>query len=230
MFRLLKKIISKIRIEFKRRLIVKTKRNSKWFGNNYGGFYVCPDNLNSSSIIYSFGIGEDVSFDTSIIGEFKCEVFGFDPTPKSINWVHSQNLPSKFHFHQYGIDNKTRLVNFYLPKNPEFVSGSVLENLNIDTDTTIQVQMRTLEEIAGSLGHKKIDVLKMDIEGSEFKIPDSILNSELQINQILIEFHDRFFSDGKVMRKNAENILRSNGFEIFAISNSLEEVSFIRKS
>ncbi|MCX6262782.1 MAG: hypothetical protein NTY95_18425, partial [Bacteroidia bacterium] len=69
-----------------------------WYGNRYGGFYVCPEFLNRNSIIYSFGIGEDISFDKAMIENHDCQVFGFDPTPKSINWVKSQNLPAKFNF------------------------------------------------------------------------------------------------------------------------------------
>ena len=98
--------------------------NKKWFGNNYGGFYVCPDFMHKTSIIYSIGIGEDLSFDLAIIETFNCQVFGFDPTPKSINWVKmQQNLPSEFNFFDYGIAHKSGMIDFYLPKNIEHVSG-----------------------------------------------------------------------------------------------------------
>ena len=90
-----------------------------WYGNRYGGFYVCPEFLNENSIIYSFGIGEDISFDRTIIENHNCHVFGFDPTPKAINWVNSQNVPAKFNFFEFGISNKSGFVDFYLPKNPE---------------------------------------------------------------------------------------------------------------
>jgi hypothetical protein len=59
--------------------------STKWNGNTYGGFYVHPDALSKNSIVYSFGIGEDISFDKAIIENHKCHVFAFDPTPKSIN-------------------------------------------------------------------------------------------------------------------------------------------------
>ena len=88
--------------------------------------------------------------------------------------------------------------------------------------------MKSFGDIISSFGHKKIDILKMDIEGSEFNVLESIFLSNIEIDQILIEFHDRLFVDGEKRRKNAENILRSNGFKIFAVSDSLEEVSFIR--
>lgn len=46
---------------------VQTRCKKIWYGNGYGGFYVNPDLLNSSSIVYSIGIGEDISFDLDVI-------------------------------------------------------------------------------------------------------------------------------------------------------------------
>ena len=39
----------------------------KWFGNDYGGFYVATEFVKENSIIYSIGIGEDISFDEQLI-------------------------------------------------------------------------------------------------------------------------------------------------------------------
>ena len=33
------------------------------------------------------GCGEDISFDLGLIEMFDCDVYGFDPTPKSIDFV-----------------------------------------------------------------------------------------------------------------------------------------------
>lgn len=226
---LLKKALFKIKRKYQKYHKVKIKCNSKWYGNNYGGFFVCPDLLSDSSIVYSFGIGEDISFDKAIIEEFQCDVFGFDPTPKSIDWIKNQQLPKKFHFFEFGIDTISGIVKFHLPKNSDFVSGSQIYNSDLITDETIDVQMKSFEDIVIDLGHTKIDILKMDIEGSEFMVLESILKSNTSIDQILIEFHERFFKDGKTRLKKAKAILQSNGFEVFALSDSFEEVSFIKK-
>ena len=80
------------------------------------------------------------------------------------------------------------------------------------------------------LGHKHIDVLKMDIEGSEYDVIENILNTNISINQILIEFHGRFYDNGILKTKECISKLSKNGFEIFAISDSFEEISFMNKS
>jgi FkbM family methyltransferase len=203
------------------------KCNSMWYGNKYGGFYICPDFLKDNSIIYSFGVGEDISFDNAVINTHNCHIFGFDPTPKSINWIKSQHLHEKFHFYDFGISNKSGFVDFYLPTNPEHVSGSIIKQKNIDIMQKVTVKLKSIEDIMNELGHQHIDVLKMDIEGAEYDVIENILNAQISITQIIVEFHDRFFENGKLKTIQAIEKMNSKGYKIFAISDSFEEISFI---
>ncbi|WP_054512715.1 FkbM family methyltransferase [Chryseobacterium sp. ERMR1:04] len=202
----------------------------KWFGNDYGGFLVATEFLNKDSIVYSFGVGEDISFDTEIIDKYNCMVFGFDPTPKSINWVKSNQLSQNFKFFDFGIGDTTKTDFFYFPKNPDFVSGSTVEQSNINLDRKIEVQLKTLNDTMSLLEHKKVDVLKMDIEGAEYKVLENILNSDIEIGQILVEFHDRFFPNGKQKTIDILEKLKEHGFLIFGISETYDEISLINKN
>ncbi|MCL6293416.1 FkbM family methyltransferase [Jejuia spongiicola] len=232
-------MIAKIKKKIKKKIISLTrpvghlKRNvecpNKWYGGDYTGFYVCPNLLNNQSIVYSFGIGEDISFDKAIINSHKCKVFGFDPTPKSINWVNAQSTPVNFNFNNFGIGINTEDTLFYLPANKEHVSGSLKKHSNVTDKKSVKVHMKSFQDITSLLGHKKIDLLKMDIEGAEYDVIESILKSDVVIDQILIEFHDRFFDDKTPKSLKSVNLLRAKGYEIFAVSDSYEEISFIRK-
>ena len=201
-----------------------------WYGNRYGGFYICPEFLDKNAVVYSFGIGEDISFDRAVINNHDCHVFGFDPTPKSIGWINRQKVPGKFHFYGFGISDKSGFADFYLPKNPEYVSGSIIKQKNVDLMKKVSVEMKSIKDIMNELGHQHIDVLKMDIEGSEYAVIENILDAKISMTQILIEFHSRFIEDGE--HKTAQIIakLKSNGYEIFGISDSFEEISFINKN
>ncbi len=202
-----------------------------WYGNEYGGFYLCPDYIHSQSICYSFGIGEDISFDQAIIENHNCLVYGFDPTPKAILWVKDQTktVPSKFIFYEYGIGDKTGPKDFFLPQNIEHVSGSYVLQKNVNPRRKVKVELKSLTDIVKELGHKKIDVQKIDIEGAEYEVLGGILESSIFIDQILIEFHDRFFEDGRQKTIRAVEKLKEHGYEIFGVSPSFEEVSFISK-
>lgn len=201
-----------------------------WYGNKYGGFYLNPDLLNEDSIVYSFGIGEDISFDSAVIKNHSCHVFGFDPTPKSINWIKAQKAPDRFHFHEFGISDRSGSLDFYLPKNKEYVSGSLIVQENIDTSNKVNVQVKSLKDIMRELGHKHIDLLKMDIEGSEYDVIDNILSENISITQILIEFHGRFFNNGILKTRNSVDKLNKKGYGIFAIADSFEEISLVKRN
>ena len=224
--------INKLRILYRRaiekkRYSIKKNCNSVWYGNTYGGFFVNPDLLDEDSIVYSIGVGCDVSFDMEIIKQHNSCVYGFDPTPKSINWVSRNTLPDRFKFSDFGIGKKTGIENFHLPKNPDYVSGSIFQHANVREFDTVKVKMKSFQDITWELGHKKIDILKMDIEGSEYDVIDSILNSDVRIDQILIEFHERFFDDGFQKTMDAIKKIDKKGYKLFGIPESKEELSFI---
>jgi FkbM family methyltransferase len=223
----IKSLIQEI-LGVKYHLRIKIKVKKKWLGSDYGGFYICPVGLNEKSIVYSFGIGEDISFDKSIIDEFHCKVYAFDPTPKSIKWVSNNAIINNFHFFPYGIDDKSGMVEFMLPINDDYISGSTIKQSNVDINKIITVEMRNIFDISSVFKHAKIDILKMDIEGSEYKVIENILKTDIEINQILIEIHERYFEDGKNKTANMIFLLKKFGYKLFAISNGREELSFIK--
>jgi FkbM family methyltransferase len=200
-----------------------------WYGNSYGGFYVNPELLDADSIVYSFGIGQDTSFDDTLIQKHNCHVFGYDPTPKSIEWIAQRtDLSPKFHFHPVGLDNKTGITHFNLPKNKDHVSGSIINHPNVDEHNMVEVQMKSIVDIASENNHTYIDVLKMDIEGSEYCVIDRILDSSIQVKQILLEIHERFFDNGMEKTQLLLDSLHRHGYQIFGVSDTLEEISFIK--
>lgn len=209
---------------------IEIRCESKWFGNSYGGFYVNPQIIDQNSIVYSFGIGKDISFDRGLIAEYSCQVHGFDPTPKSIQWISTENLPPNFLFHPYGISVSTGTYKFYLPRNKQRISGSLSRQKYVNSQDSIVVHMKSLADIMDLLGHEKISVLKMDIEGSEFEVLENIMQLGIDIDQIAVEFHHRFYKYGLVKLYRVLRFLRSRGYMLFAISRPHRELSFIHRS
>jgi FkbM family methyltransferase len=196
-------------------------------GSDYGGWVVANDCLDNNSIIYSFGVGTDITFDLSIIEMYNVNVFAFDPTPGCKNYLDSLALPNNFFFSPYGLSNENNLKKFYLPENPNFISHS--KTPTHEQCKFIEVKMKRLSTFMSELGHKKIDILKMDIEGFEYEVIDDIIKDGLNITQILVEFHHEMYPSFSLHTTNkAINDLKYFGYKIFSVSLSGREYSFIK--
>ena len=83
-------------------------------GTKYGGHCVALGYLGPDSIVYSCGIGRDISFDLELIRRKRCQIFAFDPTPRCLEWIQHQTTPESFHFFNYGIADHDGILCFYL--------------------------------------------------------------------------------------------------------------------
>jgi FkbM family methyltransferase len=176
--------------------------------------------------VYSVGVGTDVSFDLELIGRFGSRVHAFDPTPRSIEWIRKQVLPSEFEFHDYGVADFNGTMTFNPPGDPSFVSYSAVRHHS--SGISVEAPVRRLTSIVKSLGHDHIDVLKMDIEGAEYGVISNLLSSGIRVEQLLVEFHHQWPEIGIEKTKNAIAELNAAGLRIFYVSPSGEEYSFIR--
>lgn len=223
------KEISKVIIRVKKMFLLRTEsgRNLFSFGDDYNGYTFDKSNLDNSSIVYSFGIGEDLTFSEMIIQECGCKVHAFDPTPKSIKYVQNHKLynEDKFNFYPIGLADYDGITEFHLPVNDEYVSGS-MEKWDGVRDDSIEVEVRKLQTIMDDLGHKKIDLLKMDIEGAEFDVFDDIIKSGIVVKQICVEIHERFFENGYALLKQMIKNLKKAGYTLIARNN--DDLTFLK--
>lgn len=185
-------------------------------GNNSEGWWISAENLTLPPLVFSLGLGEDVSFDVGMMHEYDAIVYGIDPTPKSIHYVKSLNLPQRFTLLDYAISDVDGLVEFNLPIDNNSISGSIT---SIHSDHKIIVKSRkfatVLDEL--SLDGNKIDILKMDVEGAEYKIVNDIFRAGIFPRQILIEFHHFFDSFSKKDTVESIELLSKFGYKLFYI-------------
>jgi len=205
----------------------KSRYSTERLGSAYGGWIYCPGVLDENFIVYSAGIGEDITFDLGLIEKYHCEVFAFDPTPRSIEWLKKQELPWQFKWFQYGVADYDGIASFFPPENKNYVSHSILDN-HLLRGTPINVEVRKIKTIMKTLNHKQIDILKMDIEGAEYATLKKLLAEDLNIKQILVEFH-HFFPHVEVWQTIQAVInLYFHGYKLISMSTSGHEYSFIR--
>jgi FkbM family methyltransferase len=173
------------------------------------------------AIVYSFGVGKDIRFERDLLTRFpSSQVFAFDPTPIAIRWLKGQQLPPNFSFREWGIADTDGTARFSLPEghHVSFVMG----------EGDVEAPVRKLSTIMNDLGHDRIDILKMDIEGAEYAVLEDILKNRPKIGQILIEFHHRMSGHTLQQTERAIEILRKAGYGIFDISPRGTEYGFIK--
>jgi FkbM family methyltransferase len=163
---------------------------------DYGSWTTDIEGLTKESIVYSFGVGYDISWDLELIRRYGCRVYAFDPTYSSAEWLKKQILPPEFVFEQVGISTYDGDETFYLPLKEGKGDFSTVKKGSRST----RLPVKTLQTLMKERGHKQIDVLKMDIEGAEFAVLPTI--AALNIRQLLVEIHSRFYDVGwKGMRR-----------------------------
>ena len=201
------------------------RRRTRHLGTRYGGRHVAHEAIASDWVVYSFGIGKDVSFDLALIGQFGVTVHAFDPTPESLSWVARQALPAGLIIHPYGLAERDGSLEFFPPEGLQAVSHSVIERRHSRPSITLPV--KRLDSIAAELGHSRIDLLKLDIEGAEYAVIEDLERLQLRPRQVLVEFHHRFREIGLERTRQAVACLRRMGYGLFSVSSSGEDYGFI---
>jgi FkbM family methyltransferase len=197
-------------------------------GTTYGGWTVIPSLLDPQSVVYTVGVGSDISFDLALIDRFGCTVQAFDPTPMARAWIERQAVPDLFRFHPLGLADRDAVVGFAAPLQEGWDSFSLPPADAAEGLTPCPV--RRLGSLMTQLGHDHIDVLKMDIEGFEYAVIDDILAGSIRPAQWLIEFHHTMMHFTPDQTRRAVDQLKRAGYRLFAVSNVGHEYAFVHQS
>ena len=196
-------------------------------GSEYAKNTIPDGILNENSIYYGFGVGEDISFDIEIVKRYSCNAYIFDPTPRSkVFWGNkekhypdvSKEIFDKISFFDYGLWDKNTTVKFYEPANKEHVSHSI-DNLQKTDDGFVGIVFN-LETIMKVLGHKNIDLLKLDIEGAEYSVIDDMLKHKINVKIFITEFHDVVYDNIKTRATEYTNKLIAADYALLASINN----------
>lgn len=197
-------------------------------GSNYGGWAAPAGLLDRDSIVYSVGVGEDISFDLSVAQRFGSQLFLFDPTPIAVEFMARQALPANMTFVPIGLAEKDGVMQFSLPEQEGFHSFGRAD-ANPMNQASVTCKVLTFTSLKRMQGHDRVDLLKMDIEGFEYSVLQEMTNAGELPKCILVEFHHKSYNYGAAPTKTAFDMLRECGYECFWISNIGREYGFLRR-
>jgi FkbM family methyltransferase len=199
-------------------------------GTDYGGWPLLRELTPTGALIYSFGVGEDISFDLTAIEKYSASVHAFDPTPRCLQWIESQTLPESFHFHAMGVSDTDGDIDFFAPELAEHVSFSASPAKKSDPALAVRAPVRRLTTIITELDTRTPDVLKMDVEGFEYGVLDDMLNGPIRPAQLLIEFHQYMYGIPADRTRRAVANLQQAGYQIFYVSKGGHEYAFVDRN
>lgn len=207
------------------------KNNCIKLGTNYGGWYLPSDiELDENSVIYSGGVGEDISFDLILSDKYNSNIYLIDPTKRSVKHFEEikqfyktkkfkfsgniqpdynktiKNLNPKFDTMYYiniGIWDKDDTLKFFKPTNRKYVSHSLIEGMA--SNKYEEINVTSIKSLMEKNNHTHIDLLKLDIEGAEIKVIKQMLEDKIYPSYLLIEFD--LFLKGKD-KSETENLIK----------------------
>jgi len=194
-----------------------------------GGWSLWPELVRRGSVVYSFGVGDSVVWDLEMIRRFGVRVHAFDPTPASIAWVQKQRLPREFVFHDVGIADFDGVMEFFPPRRSGNTHFSQERRSRFDRRPPVPGRVQRLSSIMRSLGHERIDVLKLDVEGAEFEAIPDLIASGIEVDQLLIEIHYQFRTRSFRMGLELIQQLKDYGMQCLYVSERGFEFSFVRR-
>ncbi|KAF9362916.1 hypothetical protein BGX34_005254 [Mortierella sp. NVP85] len=136
-----------------------------------GGKWICGMSLyeekpRAKCVIYSFGVNYETRFEGEMLDRTDCEIWAYDA---SVTEMGPEAQGPRSHFKPIFVGKKNELDKNGTP-------------------------WRTLKSLMEENGHDWIDILKVDIEGSEFDTFNAIMDDfgdELPFSQLQIELHVR---------------------------------------
>lgn len=149
------------------------------------------DGFNDGTVVYSGGVGEDISFELALIERYGCDIHIFDPSPAGQATVsRAGSFSDKLHYKAVGLSASSNPLHFQAKQ----WEGETF--FYKDADRSIRCAQEVIAPcttIPGELKanrHTHIDLLKLDIEGFEYEVLESCLEHSILPRQICVEFHN----------------------------------------
>jgi FkbM family methyltransferase len=182
--------------------------------------YVYLDRFNEDSRVIDIGCGFKAEFSCHLIDRYHLKSFGVDPTKKHKPLL--RKIVEKYNGHfqhvEVAVSKNNAALTFYETQENE--SGSLLtDHQNIIRDTIVSYQVRSMNirSLISELGLSHVALLKIDIEGAEYELLESITPEMFQhVDQLFVEFHHHAIK--KYTRKDTRRIIgniKKMGYESY---------------
>tara|TARA_B100000768_G_C11183104_1_gene333842 strand:+ start:159 stop:968 length:810 start_codon:yes stop_codon:yes gene_type:complete len=230
-----------LRSEFNYLLPSKVKKLIR-LGRDYdGGYVVCKETLSQCKNLISLGVGDDISFERDFEKFMNVEnihLYDYTVNYKLFFYIILKYL-RRFLTFRASANNIADSINNFL-NFKKFIAQS---NVKLFKEKVVSVIEETnnvnLEKIFSRIKSEKDNLLKIDIEGSEYEIIDEIIEHHAKVKMLIIEFHwinknPKLFEEAikklndkfKIIHIHVNNYIATKESDYFF---DVVEISFIKK-
>jgi FkbM family methyltransferase len=157
-------------------------------GTEWGGWVVPDDLIDASWTCYCIGAGSDVSFDLALIDRFGATVRSADPLGVFRRQAEARaGGDPRFRFFEAALASRDGPLEMYGAEDPQ--SGSLSEANLYGTRRRVTKSGRTLPSLMAEAGDERADLLKLDIEGSEYSVLRELDLRSLGVRVLCVELH-----------------------------------------
>lgn len=147
-------------------------------------WHIKEGTVGAQSFVISGGAGQDISFELQLVNKTGCQLILLDPSPTGRTTVQKFDIPPGMFFEPLALSDHNGTISMAPPLNPSEGSWRV--------DTTEAgdiVGSTTIRHLMQHRGMKEVELLKIDIEGFEYRVLYDALRRRLPIKQICVEIH-----------------------------------------
>ena len=157
-------------------------------GSAYGGWIMPGALIEPSWICYSVGAGGDISFDLELIARYGVTVRAFDAVAGYVEEAAAQAAEEpRFSARQAAITIEDGPVLMQVTHDPQ--SRSVSPTHLYESSESIELPGRSLRSLMTELGDARIDLLKLDIEGGEYRLLSALDLRALGVKVFATQLH-----------------------------------------
>lgn len=182
-----------------------TKTLNKWFRDKGDIYNKITYDLTPESVVFDIG-GYEGQWASDIYSKYNCTVYVFEP------------VSSFFHFmkNRFKKNKKIIPINYALGKKAEnkYINvfnenSSTIKDYKQNSSKVEKIKFITFQQFYKRYKLDRIDLISINIEGGEYDLLDSIIQSKLisKIENIQVQFH-RFVENHRALRNKLHRQLR----------------------
>ena len=158
----------------------------RWFKDDGDKTHRLSYELNEDSIVFDLG-GYEGDWSAKIIEKYNCSAYIFEPVNEYYKKIVERFKDNKKVFvFNIGLSDKNGNIDI-------FYNGDS-SSMVFKTSTSERIEIRNICDFLDEIKIKKIDVIKINIEGAEFDLLNEVIkkNYQTKFDNIQVQFHKMF--------------------------------------